>query len=413
MSYLLDIECAYKLKRVNKRIYSSRNNIKYVFMNYDKNYLCFDDVKSRIYRSLIYSFPENELICFSPPKTVPINLFIKMHPDITSNNITVTESIEGIMINLFYDKRINKWEIATRNAIGGNYWFYGNQEEKSESKTKSNSNSNSKSTFYDMFLDVFQSSPGKELNDIVFLEELPKWASYTFILQHPNNNILIPIERPHLYLVAVYSISIERAEYIPCQLYENWRIFQNMNNIIEFPKTYEPTLYSDLFELSNTDDCKISNGFIIKNEYTGEMTKVISTEYENLKKLIKTEPLFQYQYFCLNRIGRVFNYLNLFPSHKKKFYDIKDTYENFINIIYQYYIGKYICKKDMVIPDKYSTHIYKIHHEIYLPMIINRYKSNSKRNYKITRKIVSSYFNNMEPRELMFILNWDRRENIL
>jgi hypothetical protein len=405
MSYLLDIEYAYKLKRVNKRIYSSRNNIKYVFMNYDKNYLCFDDVKSRIYRSLIYSFPENELICFSPPKTIPINLFIKMYPDITSNSITVTESIEGVMINLFYDKRINKWEIATRNAIGGNYWFYGNQEE--------TPNSSSNSTFYDMFLDVFQTSPGQELNDIVFLEELPKWASYTFILQHPNNNISTPIERPRLYLVAVYCINKERSEYIPCQLYENWGIFQNTNNIIEFPKKYDPPIYSDLFELSNTDGCKVNSGFIIKNEYTGEMTKVISTEYEILKKLNRTEPLFQYQYFCLNRIGKVFDYLVIYPSHKKIFYEIGYTYENFINIIYQYYIGKYICKKKMVIPDKYSTHIYKIHHEIYLPMIMNRYNCNPKRKYKITRKIVSSYFNKMEPRELMFILNWDRRENIL
>jgi hypothetical protein len=29
------------------------------------------------------------LICFSPPKTIPISVFIKMYPDIDSNNITL------------------------------------------------------------------------------------------------------------------------------------------------------------------------------------------------------------------------------------------------------------------------------------------------------------------------------------
>jgi hypothetical protein len=60
------------------------------------------------------------------------------------------------------------------------------------------------------------------------------------------------------------------------------------------------------------------------------------------------------------------------------------------------------------IEPKYFTHIYKIHHEIYLPSISNK-KINEKVQ-KIYRKTVLKYFDNMDPRELLFILSSDKRD---
>ena len=40
-----------------------------------------------------------------------------------TQDLQVNEAVEGTMVNLFYDKRVESWEISTRTAISGNYWW--------------------------------------------------------------------------------------------------------------------------------------------------------------------------------------------------------------------------------------------------------------------------------------------------
>ena len=332
------------------------------------------------------------------------------------DNILITEMIAGIMIHLFYDDRIQKWEIATKGSVGCKYYFRKTGESYSPTKT----------TYYRMFLDALCATAEQELNDVAILDLLPKNASYTFILQHPENSIIIPVMRPVLYLISVYNIEyfaspivhfgsgslINRVEYIPSTTYENWKAFENIRGIIEFPKQYNnyresytsapshPLQYDDV---QSTHDLNSNRrGYIFTNRQTGERAALKCSKYEELMNMKSILPIDQYTYLCLHRIGKEFGYLDHFPHYKKKFYKIRNEYIDFIANVYRCYMNYFVHKNTKLIDELYYTHIVKLHKNIYLPSL---YTNNP---VIITRKIVIDYFNKMEPRELSYIL-WKLR----
>jgi hypothetical protein len=75
--------------------------------------------------------------------------------------------------------------------------------------------------------------------------------------------------------------------------------------------------------------------------------------------------------------------------------------EEFIEKTHEAYLSMYVFKEKMEISPNYYSHIYKIHHMIYLPSL----KKRPSERVKITRNIIKEYFYNMEPRELLYIFN--------
>jgi hypothetical protein len=378
---------AVKSERIIKRCYYTTAST-YIIFNYDKNYMSFDDVNTGLYRSIIFSYPDKDVKCFSPPKSIPQQIFMKNYPNPTEN-IWINEAIEGVAINLFYDNNIKSWVIATKNSIGGNYWFYGK-------------GSGKQPTFLDMFIESLRGSMNDSLNDIAMLEYFPKDYCYNFVMQHPCNTIILPVENSCLYLIGVYKLNYIEVEYIPQTEYQSWKIFKHMEGIINFPKQYLVSDYKDLLEID-----VLIKGFMITNMETGERTKLTNKRYDDLKILLRIKPEIQYHFLCLYRMGKINEYLNYFPKMKKEFYIMRYFLEQFMKNVHKAYLSKYVYKDGEDILEKYGSHIYKIHHNIYLPVL------NKNTIARVRYSTVVDYFNKMEPRELIYILNWDARtENL-
>jgi len=382
-TFNLDTVNSERIKR--KHYYTSLST--YIILNYDKKYMSFDDTNTGLYRSIIFSYPEKIVVCFSPPKSIPFQIFKNKYPTI-HENIFINEAIEGLSVNLFYDKTIMRWNIATKNSIGGKYWFYGKK-----------NNNLTNYTFIEMFMDALRQPRTTELNDVAMLEYFPKNYCYNFILQHTTNSIILPVESSKLFLISVYLIDNYDVEYIPQIEYQSWSIFRELNGIIYFPTQIKVSNYNDL----TTDDIII--GYMITNMETGERTKLQNKGYDDLRSLLVIKPQIQYQFLCLYRIGKekVDEYLQLFPKLKKEFYTLRGLYEEFMKKVHSCYLSKYVYKENTTILEKYRSHIYKIHHTIYLPKL-NKYTI-----ARINYNNVVEYFNKMEPRELLYILNWDCR----
>jgi len=379
-----------KTEKIKKKCYYTPAST-YFILNYDKHFISFDDTNTGLYRSVIFSYPDKDIVCFSPPKSILQTTFMSKYPG-PNEDIWVNEAIEGVSINLFYDRHIKKWMIATKSSIGGKYWFYG----KSNPVVK-------QPTFLDMFIEALKGDPKDELNDLVALDCFKKDHCYNFVMQHQSNKFILPVEKNTLYLIGVYKINIVEVEYIPQREYERWTEFRDLIGIINFPKHYDVLNYDDL---PNTGLIK---GYMITNMETGERACIRNKQYDDLKALIAIKPEIQYHFLCLFRIGteKIQEYLKFFPKMKKEFYLMRYFLDQFMKGVHSAYLSKYVYKEDKPILAKYESHVYKIHHMVYLPVL------NKRTIGRVRYRTVVDYFSRMEPRELIYILNWDARTDNL
>jgi len=387
----------YNQNKIKTKTYS-KSCVTYTILNYDKDLLCHDDYNNGYYRSLIVSSPENKILAFSPQKSLKNETFIEKYSTI-NETIYMNEIIEGTMVNLFFDERVGQWEISTRGAVGGSYFYYRNQYEL-------DSDRKNQTSFYQMFLQAFSMEHVQTLGQISLLEELPKNYSYSFVLQHPDNHIVLPITKCSIYMVAVYEVMDgSNVKYISPLEYENWDLFKNNTHPILFPKQFQYASYDE----AKTENCSIQTDFtnlgvMVTNLETGVRTGLKNPRYEEVKLLRGNNPNLQYQYLCLRKTEKIKDFLFYFPQYKTIFYRFYQEYENFVTNVHYSYLSYYVQKQNVKISKKYSPHIYKIHHEMYLPAL------NTEEPLIIKRRVVKEYFEKLEPREMIYHLNYDRRQ---
>jgi len=387
----------YNENKIKTKTYS-KSGVTYTILNYDKDVLCDDDYNTCNYRSIIASTPENKILAFSPQKSLKPETFIEKYSTI-NETIFMNEIIEGTMVNLFFDERVGQWEISTRGAVGGSYFYYRNQYEL-------DSDRKNQTSFYQMFLEAFSVDKNQTLNQIALLDQLPKNYCYSFVLQHPDNHIVLPISICSIYMVAVYELMDgNNVKYISPLEYQNWDLFKTVKHPILFPKQFQYASYDE----AKTENCSIQTDFtnlgvMVTNIETGERTSLKNPRYEEVKLLRGNNPNLQYQYLCLRKTGKIQDFLFYFPQYKNIFYRFYQEYENFVTNVHYSYLTYYVQKQNVKISKKYSPHIYKIHHEMYLPSL------QTEEPLIIKRRVVKEYFEKLEPREMIYHLNYDRRQ---
>jgi len=358
-----------------------------------------DDKELGKYRSAIFAGndPPNQLLCFAPPKSIEKEVFIRNHPEQFSyepsvnqipETIHITETIEGTMINLFYDSNNKIWEIASKNAVGCRYWYFRNAYTQNQKPR----------TFRDMFMDAIGEKDYTNLNETKLVANLPKNYCYSFVLQHPENHIVLDIVEPRVYLVAVYEICESHAKYLPLPYVENLPYIRELldANIIYTPTTiqYSEHLHHSERTVATFDQSLCERGFaqsprnyvqlelhlnycasythmmgltLIDTE-TGDRMKLENQQYNYKKSLRGNHPNLQYQYLCLLRIQKIPEFLKYFPIYREHFDRFNTQFEQFVNTIQTTYYMWYVKKQKDV---EFSKHIMyfvrRIHYEVFVP----------------------------------------------
>lgn len=355
------------LKKTLKRA-SVYNDVTYDVLKYNKKLLTPETVSTYgLYRSVILN-KEQHIVSFAPPKSMAPNLFLEKYP-VKTPSIIAEEMVEGTMMNVFWDGV--GWEVATRSSVGAQNTFYMPPNPK---------------TFFDMFQEAADQCGLK-------LENLNQAFCYSFVLQHPENKMVVGFETPGLYLVAVYKINnpsytVDVIDPRSC----------NLNiGLVKFPEIYEFETWDDLKTRFETTDINIL-GTMIQNLETGERTKIRNSNYEQVRRLRGNQPKLKYQYLVLRKSGEEAEYLSHFSEHTEQFNTWKEEISTFTSDLYDNYVSCFITKAKL--PKDCSYYLMKTLyslHDLYFGEL-------KEQNKKITRAYVTTFVDNLHPSILMTIL---------
>ena len=327
-----------------------------------------------LFRSVICD--ENGVLAFSPPKSVSLS-------DIIGNwkpsELRLEEFVEGTMINCFYHN--NEWKIATRGTIGAKCSFY----------------QDNNKTFYDMFHSALSHMEWD-------INALDKKYSYSFILQHPENRIVVPFAKPSLVLAAVYEHDGWTVKEQGCHI----KTERNENMAI-VPKSYNGNNeYFKCWDSINAYFCSPNTpyqivGVMIKCP-DGTRGKLRNPIYEKVRKLKGNSPKIQFQYYNLYQQGLIKEFLKYYPEYKDMFWQYRNELMDWTEQLWVLYKTRYILKNraDDDIGFAFRPHVWSLH-EIYLNDL-------RPKNQRITKKVVINYIYNLEPARLMYAINYPLRQ---
>ena len=345
------------------------------------------------------------IVAYSPPKCVYLseerekafneNNVMTKPSDTTTNEWYAEEFIEGTMINMFYSEKGGEgaWEIATKSTVGANVVFYAPKNPKETVEIRE------KDTFRNMFFETCAKIGFK-------YEELPREFMYSFVLQHPKNRIVLPVNDAAIYIIGVYSINHDTLDVT--QLSSAGFVEKYGGGVILRPKQLFAENYSvEGFkkEYASMNSSYNMMGVVFCNMVTGERMKVRNPMYEMVKNMKGVEQKLQLQYLTLRHGGRIADYLKSYPEYKGDFGLFRSQLHGFTRSLHQNYLDCFVFKKRPFseFPQQYKKFMSGLHKK-YLEELREIKGS-------VTFTYVVEFVNTQNPMLLMYSLNYVVREH--
>ena len=360
------------------------NNETYYILRYNKTKLNDSNINTLgLNRSIVIH--NNKIISFSPPKSISFEEFSKNNK---VNDIILEEFIDGTMINLFHmpglnDPDLGDWQIATRSSVGGKNFFFFQPEHKK--------------SFRDMFIETYKKS---NFN----FDLLSTNLCYSFVLQHPLNRIVTPLNTSNLYFISAYKINNETFTITKVNNSELHSKFEKSNILI--PKSYNVSCYKDYSEISDKWAAENTNfdtvGIMLYSNDYSVRSKIRNPNYEAVRELRGNQPKLQFRYLALRQIShdKVREFLKFYPEYRDDFNKYNKQVIKFEETLFDFYVKCHMKKllKHKDIQYEYKVHIYHIHN-----IFLNKLKPKNK---FVTLSTIKEYLNSIHPAKLMYSLNY-------
>lgn len=388
-------EIVEKLQTIQtKKIVQPDSGNEYTLLNYDTAMVCNDDNMRGMYNAVVLDPETRKVMAIGPSKSNTLQKFKTLYGSVITNTniVNVLEMVEGLFFQLFWDERIEKWEISTRNSIGGKYSYYRMPHVETL-------------TYRNMICESMKLTKEQDINEWEKIGVLDKKYCYHFVMQHPGNHMVWNIETPALYAIGAFELHFNNT---PNQIrYVQPKELESLfsDGSVLFPKKLEISnmmKYEDVLEKHVSIQQPSSRmGIVIQHLHTGDAVIAMNPSYEELQKLRGTHPNILFQYLCLKRIGKVDEFLQHFPQYKPTFYDFNSLFEAVVLKMHQSYVDHFIQKKQEKIHKKYYYHIQQLHRNIYIPSLQEENK------VIIKKPVVRKYLEELEPGHILHILQYE------
>jgi len=312
-----------------KTVEVSNNNHKhsYFLVNYDKKILqrrISDGVEygyEQYVRSVVLN-ANRRVVCFSPPMCEPRSKTSQDAFDCSKVKFA-EEFVEGTMVNLFYNPSndVQGWEFATKNVVSP------------VEKKANESGVVDKKCFRRMFLEACAAAG---LN----FDDLPKEYSYSFVLQHPDNTIVAPVNSMALYIIAMYYI-------------DGMTVYEMDRSVVkwsEFSRVYHPArfLTDDLQKVLRVWASNTSLYYypgVMFRGHEGQRYKFRNPNYECAKNARGQVEKSRFVYLHLKSLGALKKHFQRVPEDEFVFFRHQTNLYNYTHNLHQKYLECYVHKK--------------------------------------------------------------------
>lgn len=266
------------------------------------------------------------------------------------SNVEITPIIDGTMINIYYFN--DQWNYSTKGRIRAN-----------ESRWQ-----NDKS-----FKELFDETC--DLNE----ENLDKTICYSFLLVHKENRIVVKNSTNRVYLTLARRI--DSGEIITRSIETN-SLGSNIVSLDILDGKYQS--YDDLENYVKNQKYEEIGYMLINGQ---DRTKITNPEYEEVRKVKGNTPDIWENFLVLEKEENIATFLKYYPEYKVEYDNFIYTKKNLIKYLFTlYYVSR---KKYIKFPEYLSKSVHKIH-EIFIEN-----KKNDLKKPNITKKIVTTYFNQL------------------
>lgn len=311
----------------------------------------------RQFRSVVWNLRTHRPVCVAPVKAQK-----RGEEPPAETDVSYSEFLDGSMIHVFSDDSQQKgYRIASRTQLDAESSFY------------------TKTTFAEMFEQAVKK------DRVQF--SLSSNEFVNCVLQHPENRIVVPVSKPHLWITHYGKVDSEG----------NVTIFTNPSLWPAHLQQHAPQQYS-FAQVKMLKDTFEQKGYVIQDKNSSRRWRMLHDEYEAVRMLRGAESNSVERFVRLRREGKVKIYLSYYKEENQSFWEFEKTLRQHTQDLGEFYARikktKEIGMKD--IPFTFREHVYALH---------GQYLASLPTPKSIDKASVISYVNSLDNEKLVKFIN--------
>jgi hypothetical protein len=332
-----------------------------------------------------------------------------------STSLQIEEFVDGVMIGQFWDASTDSWRIHTRSTLDANCRYY------------------SKRSFADLFAEAVAASYGVAAP---LTDRLEKGVSYTWILQHAENRVVCPVQKPRVVLVAAYRIDATLEQVAAPAGIQTPRVYYTKNaDALVGRMDMSPVL--DVIGMVNRQEHdqvdaglhSSTPGYVPSDipgvismmagmrgsvRYQGVVVKdssqplkrwkLRSQVYNQVRKMRGNSARRDFLWMDMWSKGSLEEYLKFFPEERRPAMDIIERWKGITQQAFKLYIDGFKARTldRSQIPAKFRPLVYGLHN-LYMTSLKPAHKT-------LDWKEVVRWMNERDTAQKIFVINWDLRQ---